>query len=73
MEPNTSTYKEMYVGKMSVFDPAYPLEPYDDYSSVYYSETAAFEITGTHKLAQDKPTVTVKIPFDTILENDLEF
>ncbi len=63
MEKNTTTYKEMYEGSMIVVDPAHPtMEPEVDYSPVYYSGRVGFEITATHKLAQDKPTVVISIP-----------
>ncbi len=63
MEPNTTTYTEMYNGSMTVVDPSHPtMEPYVDHSSIYYNGSVGFEITTTHKLAQDKPTVTVIIP-----------
>lgn len=67
MEPNTTTYAEMYNGSMIVADPSHPtMEPYVDYSSVYYNGDVGFEITTTHKPAQDKPTVTVIIPCDCL-------
>ena len=67
MEPNTTTYKAMYEGSMTVVDPAYPtMEPYVDYSSTYYNESVGFEISTTHKLAQDKPTVVISIPCITL-------
>ena len=63
MEPNTTTYKEMYEGSMTVVDPAHPtIPPYGDYNSTYYNESIGFEISTTHKLAQDKPTVVISIP-----------
>ena len=34
MEPNTTTYKAMYEGSMTIVDPAHPtMDPYVDYSS----------------------------------------
>ncbi|MBR6579615.1 MAG: ATPase [Clostridia bacterium] len=63
MEPNTTTYKEMYDGRMLVSDPAYPdIEPWLEYDSTYFNGDVGFLITATHKLAQDKPTVTIHIP-----------
>ena len=63
MEPNTTTYKAMYEGSMTIVDPSHPtMEPYVDYSSTYYNESVGFEISTTHKLAQDKPTVVISIP-----------
>ena len=67
MEPNTTTYKAMYEGSMIIVDPAHPtMEPYVDYSSIYYNESVGFEISMTHKLAQDKPTVVISIPCTTL-------
>ena len=63
MDPNTTTYKQMYEGSMIVSDPAHPtIEPWTEYDPIYYHEEIGFEITVTHKLAQDKPTVTIRIP-----------
>ena len=65
MEPNTTTYKAMYEGSMTIIDPASTMPPYVDYSSTYYNENIGFDISTTHKLAQDKPTVVISIPCDT--------
>ncbi len=65
MEPNTTTFKEMYEGTMLVV-PATTQEPWVDYDSTYYREEVAYRIELTHKLAQDKPTVTVMIPTDRL-------
>ena len=38
---------------------------------IYYNEDIGFKITGTHKLAQDKPTVTINIPIEMLsMEED---
>lgn len=67
MESDTAAYKAMYEGSMRIEDPAHPtMEPYVDYSSIYYNESVGFEITTTHKLAQDKPTVVISIPCVTL-------
>ncbi|MBR2347113.1 MAG: ABC-ATPase domain-containing protein [Clostridia bacterium] len=67
MEPNTTTYKAMYEGSMTIVDPSHPtMEPYVDYSSTYYNENIGFDISTTHKLAQDKPTVLITIPCTTL-------
>ena len=67
MEPNTHTYEEMYNGSIVYLDPARPgVPPMSDCDPTYYSGDIGFEITGTHKLAQDKPTVTVKIPVEQL-------
>ena len=67
METNTTTYAAMYDGSMSVVDPAYPsMPPVMEYDPTYYHEDVGFFISTTHKLAQDKPTVTVSIPCERL-------
>ena len=67
MESNTTTYKAMYEGSMTIVDPSHPtMEPYVDYSSTYYNESIGYDISTTHKLAQDKPTVAISIPCATL-------
>ncbi len=65
MDLNTTTYTEMYNGKMLVV-PTGGQEPWEDYSPVYYREGVQYEITLTNKLAQDKPTVTCCIPVEQL-------
>ena len=63
MEPDTASYSAMYEGSMYVEDPSHPtIDPYVDHCPIYYNENVGFEITVTHKLAQDKPTVVIGIP-----------
>ena len=72
MEPNTATYEEMYNGRLIYKDPMRPNVPGDpDFNPTYYRDDIGFWITGTHKLAQDKPTITIIIPYDMITD-DLE-
>lgn len=67
MDYNTQTYAEMYDGPMSIKDPRCPnMPPIPDNSSIYYQGDIGFDITGTHKLAQDKPTVTWSIPAENL-------
>ena len=67
MESNTTTYRDMYEGSMVINDPAHPtILPYIDYSSTYYNEHIGFDISVTHKLAQDKPTILISIPCDRL-------
>jgi len=61
MDKNSTTYKAMYEGTITVFDSNHSMM-YVDYSPTYYSESIGFEISVTHKLAQDKPTVVISIP-----------
>ena len=65
MENQTITYKEMYTGKMVVF-PSTNQPAWVEYSNEYYYNDCSFSITNTHKLAQDKPTLTWNIPIDKI-------
>ncbi len=72
MDNDTATYKEMYEGAMIVHDPDRPdAPPYGDKEPIYYHEEIGYEMTHTHKLAQDKPTITIKIPLSKLQLNDL--
>ena len=72
-DPNTTTYKQIYEGSMIVEDPAHPsILPYTDYNATYYNDSVGFEITATHKLAQDKPTVTISIPCERLGLEDVD-
>lgn len=64
MQPKTTTYESMYEGGMNVIDSSG--ESSVEYSSVYYAGDIGFHITRTHKLAQDKPTVTISIPCESL-------
>ena len=66
MEPNTKTYKEMYDGKMLVIPTSPNMKPWDEYSNSYYDEKYSYTIDLTHKLAQDKQTITANIPVEDI-------
>jgi len=70
MEPNTTTYKEMYEGKVLVNFPPKSngeiLEPEFENNNIYWSENNSYVIELTHKLAQDKPTITTQIPLDDL-------
>lgn len=71
MDNDTSTYKEMYEGGLTVHDPDMPdAPPYGDNEPIYYQSEIGYEITHTHKLAQDKPTITIKIPLSKLPLND---
>ena len=62
MEANTKTYKEMYEGRIFVHPYQGTMAPYEDMDNTYYREDIGYRIEKTHKLAQDKPTITVSIP-----------
>ncbi len=66
MDANTSTYREMYDGDMAVvISPNLP--PDSDYDNCYfYRDEIAFTIEHTHKMAQDRPTVTIAIPVEML-------
>ena len=70
MDLNTTTYQEMYNGSIIIIDPdADWAPPICTQDPTYYKGEIGFTVTGTHKLAQDKPTVTVVIPRDYILSD----
>lgn len=71
MEPNTTTYQSMYNGSITIFDST-SRPPVSDYDPTYYSGEIGYRITGTHKLAQDKPTVTIVIPVNRFLPDDCD-
>ncbi len=59
MPHKTATYPEIYAGEVWV-DGAV------DHDPVYYHGEIGFEISGTHKLAQSKPTVRIMIPVEEL-------
>ena len=67
MMTDTKTYKEMYEGRITFIDPSYGGAGIEDEVPIYYRGDVGFEITHTNKLAQDKPTVLIMIPYDEIL------
>lgn len=62
MEANTQTYSAMYEGSMIVHPYTSGELPWEEYDSTYYREEIGYHIERTHKLALDKPTITVSIP-----------
>ena len=62
MEPNTATYKEMYNGKCTLIPPSDSMPAQTDYINTYWHGDISLHIGTTHKLAQDKPTLTWQIP-----------
>ena len=69
MEPNTTTYKELYEGEMLVVPNKG--QPFDDCDNCYYGGNIGYKFEPTNKLAQDKPTVTLSIPIDLLGFDDL--
>ena len=61
MEANTKTYKAMYEGSIKLY-PYNNIPPYEDFDNTYYREEVGYRIEQTHKLATDKPTITISIP-----------
>lgn len=60
MHNNTTTYTEIYTGPIYYISRA---ESYNDYDNIYWSnDDISVEISITHKLAQDKPTLIWHIP-----------
>ncbi len=67
MENNTTTYSEMYNAEVLVVDPERPwAQPEKCSDPIYYNGDIGFKITGTHKLAQDKPTIVCNIPLERL-------
>lgn len=66
-DANTVTFHGIYDGNITFVSPDGAM--WGDYSNVYYRNNVGFEYTATHKLAQDKPTVTVIIPREEFLKN----
>lgn len=62
MEANTKTYRAMYEGRMMVHPYSSNILPYEDFDSTYYGGEVGYRIEQTHKLALDKPTITISIP-----------
>ena len=69
MEPTTTTYREMYEGKITI--PAGTYGNPGDFAEIqhdptYWYDELSVTVTTTHKLAQDKPTLTWQIPADAL-------
>ena len=64
MDSDTVTYSAMYDGSMGVIPLSGP--DYADNDPTYYSDAVGFFISGTHKLAQDKPSVEIRIPAEML-------
>jgi len=62
MEANTQTYNAMYEGSMMVYPYTVNEFPWEEYDSTYYRKDIGYHIERTHKLALDKPTITISIP-----------
>lgn len=65
MQKDELTYTEMYNGSIIRWYGHPPEEK--DWDPTYYSEDIGFRITGTHKLAQDMPTITITVPADKLI------
>ena len=65
MNPKSTTYDEIYEGKLSLPHAAgHGYTAYTEYipDSTYWNDEIAFTYERSHKLALDKPTVTISIP-----------
>ncbi len=67
MSSETTTYKEMYDGTMEIIFPSTAWDGHSRESEVHHDPTywhkdISFHIDISHKLAQDKPTLTYYIP-----------
>ncbi len=67
MDPNTTTYRFIYDGKMIVHAPATSVDdPWVENEAVYFSDDIGYEISQSNKQAMDKPTVTIQIPAEKL-------
>ena len=66
MNPNSTTYDDMYDGQMLVWP--VPLDGDPEYirDSTYWHEEIGFEFERSHKLSLDKPTITISIPIQML-------
>jgi len=64
IDPNTTTYKELYEGEMLVVPNQG--QPFNNYDNYYYCGDIGYLFETTNKLSQDKPTVTFSIPVDLL-------
>jgi predicted ABC-class ATPase len=62
MQPDNTTYKDIYEGQMVI--PG--LRPEYHCDSTYWRDNIAFYIERTNKLELDKPTVTIRIPINKL-------
>lgn len=67
-EPNTTTYKQIYNGEVFVriFSNHKELDSETEYDSTYWHDDISYTINHTHKLALDKPTITIQIPTEQL-------
>ncbi|MDF2541738.1 MAG: ATPase of the class-like protein [Herbinix sp.] len=63
MEPNSTTYKEIYEGEMVI--PAGVNTEYH-YDSTYWNEGISYRYERTNKFELDKPTITIQIPIERL-------
>ena len=62
MNPNSTTYDEIYDGQMLIWPVPIDGDPEYISESIYWHEEISLKIERTHKLCLDKPTVTISIP-----------
>ncbi len=62
MDADTASYGEMYRGRIIIrgSDGSRPSLPEEE--PIYYQNDIGYEITVSHRMAKDKPTITVMIP-----------
>ena len=69
MDDKTSSYQDMYQGTYII--PAHcednpTNEEIEEYDPTYWQDDVFYQITDTHKLAQDCPSVTIGIPIEKL-------
>lgn len=72
MNPNSTTYDEMYDGQMLVWPVPIDGDPEYIHDSTYWYEDIGFTFERPHKLSLDKPTVTVSIPIKMLNLNQAD-
>ena len=65
IDPSSTAYTDLYEAPIIVYDPETGVTT-EENDNTFWEGAVGFEITRTHKLALDKPTVLVLIPTDVI-------
>ncbi len=66
----TTTYGSVYEGPIRVHIPSNPNADYSDSDATYFYSDIAFEIERHGKRSASKPTVTVKIPVENLIDDN---
>lgn len=68
MERNTTTYREMYEGEVTVIPAESGMDPWTEYDQSYYFGEEEIMVTVSHsnRLAGDKPTLIFHVPAEAL-------